>query len=269
MAQIRLEPPEPFNFRKPDDWPRWKRRFQQFREASGLSGESVAKQISTFLYCLGEEAEAVLSSTNATTEDRKDYKKVLEKFDSFFQVRKNVIYERARFNRRNQQSGETAEQYIMVLYDLVEHCEYGELKDEMIRDRLVVGIRDTTLSEKLQLESALTLESAKKAIRQREAVHEQRQSLKSTNDKPTLRDNYLDAVGFKQQGSSRNYRGHRATQVPTQVKTAKQPRHPTHVKDKCGRCGREKHPRDKCPAKEAASAVTPSIKSPSETNAYI
>ena len=37
MAQIRLEPPEPFNFRKPDDWSRWKRRFQQFREASGLS----------------------------------------------------------------------------------------------------------------------------------------------------------------------------------------------------------------------------------------
>ena len=55
----------------------------------------------------------------------------------------------------------------MALYDLAEHCYYGKMKEEMIRDRLIVGIRDTTLSEKLQLDSALTLESAKKAIRQR------------------------------------------------------------------------------------------------------
>ncbi len=48
----------------------------------------------------------------------------------------------------------------------------------MIRDRLVVGIRDNTLSEKLQMDSALTLESANKAIRQREAVHEQQITLK-------------------------------------------------------------------------------------------
>ena len=103
MAEIRLQPPEPFNFRNPDDWPRWKRRFQQFREASGLDESSETKQVSTFLYCLGEESEAVLTSTNATSEERKEYKKVVEKFDSYFQVRKNVIFERARFNKRKLQ----------------------------------------------------------------------------------------------------------------------------------------------------------------------
>ena len=72
------------------------------------------------------------------SDDRKGYSKVLKKFDDFFKVRKNVIYERARFNRRKQQAGETSEQYIMTQYELVENCEYGTLKDEMIRDRLVV-----------------------------------------------------------------------------------------------------------------------------------
>ena len=48
---------------------------------------------------------------------------------------------------------------------------------EMIRDRLVVGIRDTVLSERLQLDPKPTLESAKKAVRQREAVKEQQQAL--------------------------------------------------------------------------------------------
>ena len=56
-------------------------------------------------------------------------------------------------------------------------CNYGDLKDEMFRDRLVVGIRDQELSEKLQLDSELTLEKAKKTIRQKEAVKEQRKQL--------------------------------------------------------------------------------------------
>ena len=180
MAQLNLRPPEPFDFRNPDDWPRWKRRFQQFRVASGLTADDAEKQISTLLYCLGEQAEAVLSSTNASEEELKDYDAVVRKFDEFFKVRKNTIFERARFNRRNQHEGESAEHYIMALYDLAANCEYGAMEPEMIRDRLVVGIRDSALSEQLQMKADLTLESAKKTIRQREAVHEQQLELKDT-----------------------------------------------------------------------------------------
>ena len=60
--------------------------------------------------------------------------------------------------------------------------EYGTLRDEMLRDRLVVGIRDAALSDKLQLDPTLTLESAKKAIRQKEAVREQRVELTSRTE---------------------------------------------------------------------------------------
>ena len=48
----------------------------------------------------------------------------------------------------------------------------------MIRDRLVMGIRDKAISEKLQLEADLTLERANVMLRHREAVHEQQQVLK-------------------------------------------------------------------------------------------
>ena len=91
--------------------------------------------------------------------------RVLQLFDGYFQVRRNVIFERARFNRRAQQPGETAEQYIMALYNLVATCNYGDLEQEMIRDRLVVGIRDSGLSETLQSDADLTLEKAKQKIR--------------------------------------------------------------------------------------------------------
>ena len=155
MAQLNLKPPEQFNFRNPDEWPRWMRRFEQYRAASGLTDDSEGKQVSTLLYCLGEQAETVLTSTNATATDRTKYDTVIQKFDGFFKVHKNVIFERARFNRRNQREGESTEQYIMALYDLAEHCDYGNLQSEMSRDRLVVGIRDGALSERLQTDAAM------------------------------------------------------------------------------------------------------------------
>ena len=37
----------------------------------------------------------------------------------------------------------------------------------MIRDRLVVGIRDAALSQQLQMDSGLTLEKAKKTVHQK------------------------------------------------------------------------------------------------------
>ena len=183
LANLHIKTPDNFDFKQPDNWPKWKKRFEQFRVASGLNKEDEPRQVSTLLYCLGEEADDVLSSTNITKEDRDKYDTVIAKFDAFFQVRKNVIFERAKFNRRIQKEGESAEQYITALYSLVETCEYGTLKEEMLRDRIVMGIRDTRMSERLQLTADLTLESAKKQVRQKEAVSEQGQLLRGDGSK--------------------------------------------------------------------------------------
>ena len=48
----------------------------------------------------------------------------------------------------------------------------------MLRDRIVVGIADSSLSERLQMIEDLTLEKAKTLVRQREAVHKQQLILK-------------------------------------------------------------------------------------------
>ena len=158
---VSLQPPAAFRFDRPDEWAKWKQCFEQFRQPSGLSVQSEARQVSTLLYTLGEDSEDVLSSTNIRSDGRKSYSTVMEKLNDFFKIRKNVIYERARFNRRVQLADESVEHFITNLYQPVEHCEYGELKEEMVRDRIVVGICDSALSERLQLDSELTLEKAK------------------------------------------------------------------------------------------------------------
>ena len=68
---------------------------------------------------------------------------------------------------------ETVDNFITDLYNLAEYCEYGALRDGMIRHRLVVGLRDLNLSEKLQLDADLTFEKAVNASRQSETVRKQ------------------------------------------------------------------------------------------------
>ena len=95
MAYIQLQPPEQFNFCKPYEWLRWRKHFEQFSIASGLSTEGEEHQVNTLLYCLGDDAEDIFRSTNISEEDCKKFNVVPEKFGWFFLVRKNVIIERA------------------------------------------------------------------------------------------------------------------------------------------------------------------------------
>ena len=162
IASIQLEPPSPFSFKTPAQWSKWKQRFNQYRLASGLSGEPDERQVSTLLYCMGEDAEDTLTSTNIFEDDWKLYTAVLAKFDAFFQVRRNTIFECAKFNQGSQSKGE---KFITSLYGLSKNCNFRAMKEEMIRDKIVVGIHNSLLSEQMQIDADLILEKAKKMVR--------------------------------------------------------------------------------------------------------
>ncbi|UYV63189.1 hypothetical protein LAZ67_2003384 [Cordylochernes scorpioides] len=78
-----------------------------------------------------------------------------------------------------QEEGEPIDEFITSLYSLAESCEYATLHDEMIRNRIVVGVRDKNLSERYQLDESFTLEKAVKTVRQFEAVRKQQDDLKN------------------------------------------------------------------------------------------
>ena len=73
---------------------------------------------------------------------------VVELFNTHFMPKVNVIHERAIFHQRVQGAGENIETFVRVLCDLAEHADFTD-KDSSILDRLVVGLRDKELSEKL------------------------------------------------------------------------------------------------------------------------
>ena len=66
-------------------------------------------------------------------------------------------------------AGESAHTFIQDLYRLAEDCECGSLKNGLIRDLIVVGVLDDSLSDRLQARADLTLEMAVQMSRQAEA----------------------------------------------------------------------------------------------------
>lgn len=182
-----------------------------------------------------------------TEEEAGEYITVKQKLEGHFVVRINVIFERAKFNQRQQEQGKTVDSFITSLHCLSEHCGYGQLHDEMVRDRLVVGLRDKKLSEQLQLDSELTLERAETRARQSEQVKKQQDLLKS-NFKAETTD--VDSVQTKHKFDISKGR-----QQKMQVRTYDKSSYQTQPgnQTRCVWCGRTPaHIKNQCPARDLA-----------------
>ena len=64
------------------------------------------------------------------------------------------------------------EEYVRSLFELSEHAQFAE-KEETTGVRLALGLQDQELSQKLQLESHLTLDKAVTIAKQHELVKTQ------------------------------------------------------------------------------------------------
>lgn len=177
---------------------------------------------------MGPDAEKIFAQFELSDEDKKSYDVVLAKLNEYFVPKTNVIHVRATFHRREQKVGESVEQYVRCLYELAEHAEFPQ-KEESIRDRLVLGLNDLDLSEKLQLESDLTLKKAITIARQHEQVKQELAEQRATGQN-------VDRVRHQKTGQHYKHR------FPGSDKHSQEHKH------SCGRCG-QSHEAGKCPAK--------------------
>ena len=177
MALAQLPLPTSLNSKKPEDWRKWIARFECYRIASGLDKRENTVQINTLVYAMGGNSLDILTSFKLN-ETQMTYETVKRRFETHFEGRTNTIFERARFNKRVQGETETVIDFIEDLHKLSETCDFGELKEELIRDRIVVGIKDSTLARKLMQDDALTLDKAINAAKTAEMVQFHQQILK-------------------------------------------------------------------------------------------
>ena len=101
IPSYQVPPPEAFNF-KPKEWSCWIKRFERFRKATELDHEDGESQVNTLNCSIGDEADDIVMSFGRTAEEAKQYNVVKGKFVAHFVVKRNVIFERAKFNLRSQ-----------------------------------------------------------------------------------------------------------------------------------------------------------------------
>ena len=103
---------------------------------------------------------------NLPADDRTVYVKVKQSLIEHFKPRTNLIIERNAFYSMTQDEGEKADNYVQRLRTQVARCQFdGKIVEEMIRDRLVVGLFDNGIRERLFREDELTRKSALDIIR--------------------------------------------------------------------------------------------------------
>ena len=85
------------------------------------------------------------------------YAPLVEAFRRYYEGKENVMVIRFRFDTYKQ-TNENMECFIRDLKSWIGACEYGELEDSLLRNRLICGVQDKVLRDKLLRTRNLTLE---------------------------------------------------------------------------------------------------------------
>ncbi len=178
-----LRKPGPLSFTA-DGWRTFEMEFDVYIEAMygeksekakammflNLAGREAIEREKSFTYREEVKEEDVVVSA---AESRYDLETLKSKFREICEPKKNLIMERHAFNSRFQRKkgekdkngdildkDEDTQKFISDLRILARTCEFGNLTDEFIRDRIVCGIINDNIRFMLLKKSKLTLDSA-------------------------------------------------------------------------------------------------------------
>ena len=216
-------------------WKLFKSQFGIFKIAKKLAAMTQEEQICNMLVQMGPDSVQIYEQFTFD-ETKDDQKKTLANtitfFDSYFEPVKNVIFERAKFNSMKQ--GDTSiHQFIVNLQQQAAYCEYAEVKSQLIRDRIIVGVKDQRLREYLIDLEALDLPKCIQKAKQYTSNHGQAAKFQDCE-----KDN-LDAVSGQKWDRGQ----------------ARKPESKLSASSPCFWCGKSFHRGNRCPAKESVWRV--------------
>jgi transposase InsO family protein len=110
-----------------------------------------AEKCAYLLIWVGEKGRQIFNSWNLQNGDEKKFDILSTKFKEHTSPRKNTVFARYRFHQRTQQHDENTETFVTDLRTMVKDCGYDK-PDEMVRDRIVIGISSAEVREKLLTE---------------------------------------------------------------------------------------------------------------------
>ena len=183
-----LPPPAPLEIHDHNAAEKWKKfrlAWENYALATELNKKTQPVQVATLMTVIGEDAREVCSTFTNWDEEGDDKKiaPVLKKLGEYCEARKNIPFERYRFNRCVQELGETYDEYRTTLRKLAEGCNFEAISpEEILCDRLLFGIRDNKVRERLLREKALTLAKTDEICRASESTTAQMKLMEHQTD---------------------------------------------------------------------------------------
>ena len=120
-----------------------------------------AKKVPVFLSVVGKYTFKLLTDLlSPETPGKATYKKITDTLKAHFEPQINIIYERFKFYKRDQNASETNTKYIAELKVLASKCKFGVNLNDHLRDRFVAGLSDESTQKVLLAMKNLATETA-------------------------------------------------------------------------------------------------------------
>ena len=122
-----------------------------------LEEESEDYQTALLLYTIGDGCAKIFETSSVTEHT---VNSVFEVLEAHCIGDVNIVFQRFKFNSRNQNSDEDFDTYLANLRQLAAKCNFRDLHDELVRDRLILGLQCEDTKRRLLSMQDQTLEKA-------------------------------------------------------------------------------------------------------------
>ena len=262
MATYQIPAPPPMSIKGDvvENWRDFETSWDYYTIATDLRSKETTdagKEIVAATLCtvMGPESKKIMNSLPSPTDaDKKNPKRIIEELRKYFVPQRNVLYERFVFNSATQKPSETVDEYVVRLRQLANSCEFGDLKDSLIRDRIVIGTSDENGRERLLRERPVpNLDKVVESLRAAEISRTHKQFISGKQDA-----GQVETIHYTDKRNKRtNQKKGKGSQSSGQPKPQKQTqdRRPAHKSQNpsqsCHWCGKKAdHNKKGCPAKD-------------------
>uniref|UniRef100_A0A1Y1JW88 Tick transposon n=1 Tax=Photinus pyralis TaxID=7054 RepID=A0A1Y1JW88_PHOPY len=142
------------------NWKNWLQQFEWYETAVQLQEKTAEVQAATFMSTIGPDAIHIFNSFNLTAAQQKDIKTIKDKYNNYFIPKINVSFERYNFFKVTQKESETFDEFLTVIRNLAKTCDFKDLNDDLLKDKIIFGIRAEQVREKLLTQEKLDLDKA-------------------------------------------------------------------------------------------------------------
>ncbi|XP_055914355.1 uncharacterized protein K02A2.6-like [Eupeodes corollae] len=232
-------------------WKIWKKQFKIFLAASDLLSDSDFRKNSLLLHHIGPESFEIFDSFDVDEETIK-HADLITKFDAYFLPKCNVIMERFNFFSRRQSTSESIDEFLTALKNLSKTCNFGTLKDELVRDLFICGLNQSHqfIREKLLNESSKNLEEIIQIAKSLEIAKQQsKEFIHGSNGEDNSKVEFIGSIRERerqQQWSNQGKRNNNFRKTKNQIQHEPSGSNNNQL-NTCGRCG-QRHFYNKCPA---------------------